>query len=46
MGGMLAGTTVAMLGGDAREVILLEELLRQEARVKVAGLGELAPLEG
>lgn len=46
MGGMLAGTTVAMLGGDAREVILLEELLRQGARVKVAGLGELAPLEG
>ncbi len=46
MGGMLAGTTVAMLGGDAREVILLEELLNQGARVRVAGLGELPPREG
>ncbi|CEP66815.1 D-isomer specific 2-hydroxyacid dehydrogenase,NAD-binding [Moorella glycerini] len=46
MGGMLAGTRVAMLGGDAREVILLEELLRQGAEVRVAGLGELPEQEG
>ncbi|KYH32191.1 dipicolinate synthase subunit DpsA [Neomoorella mulderi] len=46
MGGMLAGTRVAMLGGDAREVILLEELLRQGAEVRVAGLGDLPEREG
>lgn len=46
MGGMLSGIKVAMLGGDAREVILLEELLRQGAEIKVAGLGELPRQDG
>ncbi|WP_258360855.1 dipicolinate synthase subunit DpsA [Moorella sulfitireducens (nom. illeg.)] len=46
MGGMLAGTKVAMLGGDAREIVLLEELLRRGAEVQVAGLGDLPEREG
>ncbi|WP_338834778.1 Dipicolinate synthase subunit A [Moorella humiferrea] len=46
MGGMLSGIKVAMLGGDAREVILLEELLRQGAEIKVAGLVELPRQDG
>lgn len=38
MGGMLAGIKVAVLGGDAREAVLLEELLRQGAEVRACGL--------
>ncbi|APC08204.1 dipicolinate synthase subunit DpsA [Neomoorella thermoacetica] len=41
MGGMLTGIKVAMLGGDAREAILLEELLRQGAEVQACGLPEV-----
>ncbi|MGI9860346.1 dipicolinate synthase subunit DpsA [Moorella naiadis] len=46
MGGRLTGIRVALLGGDAREAILLEELLRQGALVQVAGVPVLPAREG
>lgn len=45
MGGMLTGIRVAMLGGDAREAVLLKELLRLGAEVKAAGLPDLPEQE-
>jgi len=38
MEGMLVGIKVALLGGDAREVVLLKELLKLGAEVRTAGL--------
>lgn len=46
MGGMLTGIKVAMLGGDAREAVLLEELLRQGAEIQVCGLPEVPGVDG
>lgn len=46
MGGTLTGIRVAMLGGDARETVLREELLRQGALVRGCGLPELPGGEG
>ncbi|BCV21149.1 dipicolinate synthase subunit DpsA [Moorella sp. Hama-1] len=46
MGGRLTGIRVAMLGGDAREIVLLEELLRQGALIQVGGLPALPARDG
>lgn len=45
MNEMLTGIKMAMLGGDARETVLLKELLRLGGEVKVAGLPVLPELE-
>lgn len=41
MSSELAGVTVAVLGGDDRELILVSELLKMGANVKVAGISKL-----
>lgn len=41
MSSELAGVTVAVLGGDDRELILVSELLTMGANVKVAGISRL-----
>ncbi|MDT3698905.1 MAG: dipicolinate synthase subunit DpsA [Thermincola sp.] len=41
MSSKLAGVTVAVLGGDDRELILVSELLKMGANVKVAGISRL-----
>lgn len=41
MSSKLAGVTVAVLGGDDRELILVSELLEMGANVKVAGISKL-----
>lgn len=41
MSSKLAGVTVAVLGGDDRELILVSELLTMGANVKVAGISRL-----
>jgi len=45
MGEMLTGIRVAMLGGDAREAVLLKELLRLGAEVKAVGIPDLPEQE-
>lgn len=42
MSSLLAGVTIAVLGGDDREVVLIPELLRLGARVTVAGNTKMA----
>ncbi len=47
MGGAdLRGRKLAVLGGDARELVLIPELIRQGALVNVAGFPELEDLKG
>lgn len=41
MSSKLAGVTVAVLGGDDRELIVVSELLKMGANVKVAGISRL-----
>lgn len=41
----LTGVSIAVLGGDARELILIPELLRLGAKVKVAGFPSCRELE-
>lgn len=42
MSSMLAGATIAVIGGDDREVVLIPELLRMGADVRVAGIAKLS----
>ena len=42
MSSILTGVTVTVLGGDDRELILIPELVRAGANVKVAGISKLA----
>ncbi|MHB9094458.1 MAG: dipicolinate synthase subunit DpsA [Eubacteriales bacterium] len=42
MGSVLAGATIAVLGGDDRELVLVPELVQMGANVKVAGISKLA----
>lgn len=41
MSSMLAGATIAVIGGDDREVVLIPELVRMGADVRVAGIAKL-----
>ncbi|MGI9952043.1 dipicolinate synthase subunit DpsA [Moorellaceae bacterium AZ2] len=45
MGKMLAGVKVTVLGGDAREIILMQELVRLGAEVRVVGYPPLPELK-
>ncbi len=42
MGSILAGATIAVLGGDDRELVLIPQLVRLGAEVRVAGISKLA----
>ncbi len=42
MGSTLAGVSIAVLGGDDRELVLVPELVRKGADVRVAGISKLA----
>lgn len=42
MSSILAGVNIAVLGGDDREIVLVTELLRMGANVRVAGISKLA----
>ncbi len=42
---MLAGIKLAMLGGDAREIVLMRGLIQQGAEVKALGLSNLSKKE-
>lgn len=42
MGSVLAGATIAVLGGDDRELVLVPELVQMGANVKVVGISKLA----
>ncbi|PKM79898.1 MAG: dipicolinic acid synthetase subunit A [Firmicutes bacterium HGW-Firmicutes-14] len=46
MSSILAGATVAVLGGDDRELILIPEMLHMGASVRVAGISKLTGQSG
>lgn len=43
---LLAGISIALVGGDDRELVLIEELVKQGANVKVVGFPPKPELEG
>ncbi|MDN5346703.1 MAG: dipicolinate synthase subunit [Clostridia bacterium] len=46
MGGLLAGVKIAVLGGDARELVLIPELVQLGAEVRVVGYPPRPELSG